>query len=108
VVDDDPAIRRLTVECLREIGYLTMEAASGTAALTLLERVDRCDLVIMDEVMPGLSGQETARIACRARPELKVLFLSGYAAHKGVGQEMWLRKPFKTPTLAEAISNALQ
>jgi CheY-like chemotaxis protein len=86
---------------------LTIEADRGIAALTLLERADRCDLVIMDDVMPGLSGQEMARIARRARPELKILFLNAYAAHEGVADPR-LKKPFKTPTLAEAISNALQ
>jgi len=108
IVDDDAAVRWLTVECLREIGYTVMEADSGRAALTLLEHEDPYDLVVMDEVMPGLSGQDTARMARRARPELKVLFLSGYAACGEVGDDSWLQKPFKTRTLAMAVSRALQ
>jgi two-component system, cell cycle sensor histidine kinase and response regulator CckA len=62
----------------------------------------------MDEVMPGLSGQDTVRIARRARPELKVLFLSGYAECGELGDDIWLQKPFKTRTLAKAVSRALQ
>jgi signal transduction histidine kinase len=108
VVDDDPAVRRLTVECLSEFGYSTMEADSGKAALTLLKGKDRCDLVVMDEVMPGLSGRETARLARCARPGLKVLFLSGYVADDDGGDDIWLRKPFKARSLAEAVSKALQ
>jgi CheY-like chemotaxis protein len=109
VVDDDPAVRELTIGCLREFGCSTVEADCGEAALTLLKGEGRCDLVVMDEVMPGLSGQETARLARRVRPGLKVLFLSGYAANDDDGSgDIWLRKPFRTRSLAEAVSKALQ
>ncbi len=108
VVDDDPAVRKLTVEYLREFGYSTVEADNGEAALTLLKGEDRCDLVVMDELMPGLSGQETVRLARRARPGLKVIFLSGYAADQDRGDDIWLMKPFQARSLAEAISKALQ
>jgi signal transduction histidine kinase len=109
VVDDDAAVRLVTVECLREIGYSVAEADSGGAALTLLERDAPCDLVVMDQVMPGLSGQDTVRLARRARPDLKVLFLTGYAtSREEVCHDIWLQKPFKTVVLAEAVSRALQ
>jgi signal transduction histidine kinase/CheY-like chemotaxis protein len=108
VVDDDAAVRWVTVECLREAGYRVAEADGGRAALTLLEREDPCDLVVMDHVMPGLSGQDTVRLARRARPELKVLFLSGHAARGEAGGDIWLQKPFKTQALAEAVLRALQ
>src|SRR5215471_3692952 len=107
VVDDDAAVRGVTVECLREAGYQVVEADSGRAALTLLERDDPCDLVVMDHVMPGLSGRDTVRLARHARPELKVLFLSGYAAWEEARGDLWLQKPFKTQALAEAVSRAL-
>ena len=108
VVDDDAAVRWVTVECLREAGYRVAQADNGRAALTLLERHDPCDLVVMDHVMPGISGQDTVRLARRARPELKVLFLSGYAAWEEAGGDIWLQKPFKTQALAEAVTRALQ
>jgi CheY-like chemotaxis protein len=84
-----------------------VEADSGRAALTLLKRDEPCDLVVMDHVMPGLSGQDTVRLARRGRPELKVLFLSGYATLGEAGGDIWLQKPFKTQTLADAVSRAL-
>jgi CheY-like chemotaxis protein len=109
VVDDDATVRWVTVECLREIGYSVTEADNGTVALTLLERDSLCDLVVMDQVMPGLSGLDTVRLARRARPEVKVLFLSGYTrCGEEVGRDIWLQKPFKTEALAEAVSRALQ
>jgi len=108
VVDDDPVVREVTVESLREFGYSTVEADSGEAALTLLRCEDRCDLVVMDEVMPGLSGQETVRLARCARPGLKVLFVTGYAGDDDGGDDIWLQKPFKARNLAEAVAKALQ
>jgi CheY-like chemotaxis protein len=111
VVDDDPGVRRLTVECLQEIGYSVLEADSGRAALALLERGDRFDLVVMDQVMPGLSGQETARLARRTRPGLKVLFMSGYAGmaeyEREARRDSWLEKPFRAEVLVGAVSAAL-
>ena len=108
VVDDDAAVRWVTVECLREAGYCVAEADGGRVALTLLEREDPCDLVVMDHVMPGLSGQDTVRLARHARPELKVLFLSGHAAWGEAGGDIWLQKPFEKQALAEAVLRALQ
>jgi signal transduction histidine kinase len=108
VVDDDAAVRSVTADCLREIGYSVTEAESGRAALTLLECRERCDLVVMDQVMPGLSGQDTVALARRARPELRVLFLSGYARCGEIGEDIWLQKPFNARTLADAVSRALQ
>jgi len=111
VVDDDPGVRCVTVECLQEIGYSVLEADSGRAALALLERGDPFDLVVMDQVMPGLSGQETARLARRTSPGLKVLFMSGYAGIAGYAadarHDSWLAKPFRAELLVGAVSTAL-
>ena len=107
VVDDDPDVRWITSEDLREIGYLVTEADSGRAALAILERGDPCDLMIADLVMTGLTGVDTVRLARRTRPDLKVLFCSGYADmsrfEKDIGNETLLRKPFRPDTLAEAV-----
>ncbi len=112
VVDDDPDVRWITAEDLREIGYLVTEADSGRAALAILERGDPCDLMIADLVMNGLTGVDTVRLARRTRPDLKVLFCSGYADmsrfEKDIGNETLLRKPFRPDTLAEAVHTALQ
>src|SRR5215831_3624534 len=112
VVDDDLDVRWITSEDLREIGYLVTEADSGRAALAILERGDPCDLMIADLVMNGLTGVDTVRLARRIRPDLKVLFCSGYADmsrfEKDVGNEILLKKPFTRDTLAEAVHIALQ
>ena len=112
VVDDDPDVLWITSEDLREIGYLVTEADSGRAALAILERGGPCDLMIADLVMTGLTGVDTVRLARRTRPDLKVLFCSGYADmsrfEKDIGNETLLRKPFRPDTLAEAVHTALQ
>jgi CheY-like chemotaxis protein len=111
VVDDDPDVRWVTVECLREIGHFVAEADSGRAALAILERGDPCDLLMMDVVMPGLSGREAVRLARQTRSDLKVLFVTGYADKlefegDGVGDPL-IKKPFKPADLAEAVRQAL-
>jgi signal transduction histidine kinase/CheY-like chemotaxis protein len=111
VVDDDPDVRWIISEDLREIGYLVTEADSGSAALAILERDDPCDLMIADLVMNGLTGVDTVRLARRTRPDLKVLFCSGYADMSRFEEEIigetLLKKPFGPDTLAEAVHSAL-
>jgi signal transduction histidine kinase/CheY-like chemotaxis protein len=112
VVDDDPDVRWITSEDLREIGYLVTEADSGRAALAILERDDPCDLMIADLVMNGLTGVDTVRLARCTRPDLNVLFCSGFADMSkfegDIGNETVLKKPFRRDTLAEAVHAALQ
>ena len=110
VVDDDPRVRWVTVECLREIGHFVAEADSGRSALTLLERGDPCDLVVIDQLMPGLLGTETVRLARLKRPELKVLFVTGYADkfEPETSSDPLIMKPFKPAALAEAVRSVLR
>src|SRR6516165_6316973 len=108
VVDDDAAVRWVTVEYLREIGHLVEEADCGRAALTLLERDNLYDLVVMDQLMPGLLGTETVRLARITHPDLKVLFVTGYTDKFDLGsRDPIIMKPFKPEILAEAVSTAL-
>jgi signal transduction histidine kinase/ActR/RegA family two-component response regulator len=112
VVDDDPDVRWIIAQDLQEIGYVVTEADSGRAALAILEQDARCDLMVADLVMPGLSGLDTLRLARRTRPDLKVLFASGYADLSRFGGNLsshtLIKKPFKSETLAEAVQTALQ
>jgi signal transduction histidine kinase len=108
VVDDDPDVRWLTIEYLREIGHFVAEADSGRAALAILQRGDPCDLIVMDQGMPGLLGTETLRLARRTRPELKVLFVTGYADKFEGSSDPLIMKPFTLATLAEAVRDALR
>jgi PAS domain S-box-containing protein len=112
VVDDDPDVRWVTAECLRGIGHDVTEARNGGSALTILERGDPFDLLVMDLAMPGLSGAETVRLARRTRPDLKALFCTGYADvsrfEDESGGDALLRKPFGPDALIEAVQQALQ
>jgi CheY-like chemotaxis protein len=112
VVDDDPDVRWITAEDLREIGYTVTEADSGRAALAILERDEPYDLMIVDLVMTGLSGADTARLARLTRPNLRVLFCSGYADlprfEADVDNAVLLNKPFHPNILADAVRTALR
>jgi signal transduction histidine kinase/ActR/RegA family two-component response regulator len=112
VVDDDPEVRWIIAQYLQEMGCVVTEAESGRAALAILEQNTPCDLMVTDLVMPGLSGLDTLRLARRDRPDLKVLFVSGYADLSRFGDNLsnqpLLKKPLKLETLAEAVQTALQ
>ena len=112
VVDDDPDVRWVIVQDLGEIGYSIAEAGSGEDALAILERGGPCDLMLIDLVMPGLSGPDTVRLARRKRPDLKVVFASGYADISrfatNLGDETLVKKPFTLETLAGSVQAALQ
>lgn len=109
VVDDDTDVREIAVQMLRQAGYRVAEAASGHAALAALARGERCDLLVIDMVMPGLNGLETVRRARERRPALKTLFMTGYAdaaADLAVAGAM-IKKPFRLAELEEAVRRAL-
>ena len=111
VVDDDPDVRWITAEKLREFGYTVTEADSGRAALAMLERDEPCDLMVADLMMPGLSGTDTVQLARRMRPSLKALFISGYTERSRfegeLGNDVVLKKPFELKTLVAAVQTAL-
>ena len=109
VVEDDTRVRRVTVARLLDSGYTVIEAGTGTEALELLEARGDISLLFTDIVMPGgMSGDELAVAARRLRPDLKVLFTSGYAEPSVAGRslrddESWLRKPYTARELAERL-----
>ena len=80
MVEDDPAVRAITSEMLRDLGYTVVEAAAGLAALALLEN-QPFDMVFSDVILPdGMSGPDLAAEIRNRRPELPVLLTSGYTA----------------------------
>jgi PAS domain S-box-containing protein len=114
VVEDDDDVRTYSVEILRELGYRVIEAHDGASALRLLERQSRVDLLFTDVVLPGgMTGAQVAAQAREVRPDLKVLFTTGYARNaiihhgrldKGV---RLVTKPFSSAELAGKIRDAL-
>lgn len=114
VVEDDPAVRGSIVMLLEKLGYATLEAANGDAALAVLDRDAAIDLLFTDMVMPGgMSGLDLAREAVRRHRNLKVLLTSGYSktvleiAGHMAGDFPLLAKPYSSPALREAIRSAL-
>ena len=106
VVEDDAAVRYLTVRILRRHGYDVREAADADAALRACHEFDRPpDLLVTDIVMPRTSGRTLARQLAVLRPGLRVLYMSGYTdnaiVHQGVLDEgtAFLQKPFSAETL---------
>lgn len=111
VVDDEPTIRMLIRDVLVERGYIPLEAPDGPTALKLLQSNMRIDLLITDVGLPGgMNGRQVADAARVARPNLKVLFITGYAENAVVGNGhlapgmQLLTKPFEM----EALGNRIQ
>ena len=99
VVDDDPQVRATIVRALHALGYRTGEAADGEAALAALRAAEPPSLVILDYVMPGMDGAETARAIAAIDPDLPIIFSTGHAALRALraaaGEEAAvLEKPF--------------
>jgi CheY-like chemotaxis protein len=79
VVDDEPGVRAVTAGFLRRAGYAVLESSSGLDALEAVQQYADIALVVMDVKMPGMNGGEAARHIHARRPELPVLFVTGYA-----------------------------
>jgi CheY-like chemotaxis protein len=110
VVDDDDDVRQLTAESLGESGYRIVEAASGEAALALIDAGQPVDLVIADFAMPGMNGRVFANEAKARRPGLRVLYVTGYADASVLALEpgeQLLQKPFRVADLAKCVAEAL-
>jgi CheY-like chemotaxis protein len=113
VVEDDARVRRITIARLRSLGYQVIAADSGASAMALLLAHPGVAMIFTDVVMPGgMDGDELAEVALAARPDLKVLFTSGYAepaiARQGLSAGAWLKKPYTAAELAEKIREVLR
>jgi DNA-binding response OmpR family regulator len=110
VLDDDPDVREIVTGVLAGIGYVVEGTSEAEAALAMLEGFEP-DLLIVDFAMPGTNGAEVARSARLRRPDLPVLFLSGFAdsaaLEAAVGDAPLLRKPFRPVELAAAVRAVL-
>ncbi|MFC0408963.1 ATP-binding protein [Roseomonas elaeocarpi] len=111
LVEDEPAVRALAAETLRERGYVVLEAADGPSGLAALAPPARVDLLLTDVGLPGLNGRQLADAAREMRPMLPVLFITGYAGmalNNGLPPGMAaVAKPFSLDDLADKVAAML-
>jgi CheY-like chemotaxis protein len=107
LVDDDNAVRATTVRLLKSLGYEAMSARSGDEAMEIARtHAGPIDIMLCDIAMPGRSGPEVARDVKAIRPEIRVLFVSGYpeGGEDTVAAAGFLQKPFTRVALAEKLA----
>ncbi|MCP1418961.1 signal transduction histidine kinase [Pseudomonas laurylsulfativorans] len=109
IVEDDPAVRVLVSTVLSDLGYAFVEACDGDSAVPILASAQRIDLLISDVGLPGMNGRQLAEIGRQLRPDLRVLFITGYAEHAAVrggfldpGMQM-ITKPFTFDLLTAKV-----
>jgi CheY-like chemotaxis protein len=109
VVEDDATVRSIISDVLKDLGYNVLLAADARPAITLLQSDQRIDLMVSDVVLPHVNGRKLAEMARGLRPNLKVLFVSGYAENATFrgdfldpGMDM-LTKPFALDALGAKV-----
>jgi CheY-like chemotaxis protein len=114
LVEDELLVRQLTREILRRSGYRVLEASDGVEALRVLrDHSDRIDLLLTDVVMPGMSGYELVELARPLRPDMQILYVSGYSEEAITRQGQLaehielLAKPFTPGVLTAKIRQLL-
>jgi CheY-like chemotaxis protein len=114
VVDDEASVRTLIDEVLQELGYQVLQADLGARGLQILESSHRIDLLITDVGLPGgMNGRQLADAALVSRPDLKILFITGYAENAVIGAGQLrpgmhiLTKPFSLETLGFRIRDII-
>ena len=115
IIDDEETIRMLVAEVLGEAGYRVIEAPDGPSGLETLRSDQRIDLLISDVGLPGgMNGRQIADAARETRPELKVLFITGYAENAAVGNGLLapgmevITKPFVMADLAAKVHEMIE
>jgi len=115
LVEDDAALRKLISSALRKYGYSVREAGSGGEALILCEKEQGpIDLMLTDVVMPRMNGRELAERLRLSRPEIKVLYMSGYTTnaivHHGIldAEINFVQKPVKVLSLMQKVREVLE
>ncbi len=110
IVDDDPDVREIMTGVLSDLGYVVHVANHGEEAINSLIKFNP-DLLVIDFAMPGINGADVAAAARKHDPELRILFVSGFAdraaLESAVGKAPLLRKPFRPVELAAAVRDAL-
>jgi CheY-like chemotaxis protein len=112
LVEDEEEVRVLIRDELRKLGYRIIEARNGVeACLVATPHIGKLKLLLTDIVMPGMNGTELARHLRVVKPELKLLFISGYTDDVGIGAgdpaSAYLQKPFTPEALASSVRELL-
>lgn len=113
VVEDDPSVRLLVREVLEELGYLPIEAGDATDAIPILRSDRHIDLMVSDVGLPGMNGRQLADVARERRPDLPILFVTGYAENAAIRAEFlgtnmdMITKPFALDALATKIDQMM-
>ena len=114
IVEDDKAVLMTTQAFLKQFGYSVLVAASPEEALRMAgEYAEPIHLLITDVILPGMNGRELARRLAETRPDMKILFMSGYTAnviaHRGILEEdvMFLAKPYTRGALSRKVRETL-
>ncbi|WP_460595709.1 ATP-binding protein [Geomonas sp. Red276] len=113
IVEDEEPMRVVTTQLLEECGYRVIPCGSGQEAVGICQESGHLDLILSDVVMPGMNGKEMAERIRGIRPELKVLFMSGYTANlvaqRGIVEEgtFFIQKPFNIHQLHRKIHEVL-
>lgn len=112
LVEDDSSVRELVRDELQKLGYRVLESKNGLeACLVATQQVGHFQLLLTDVVMPGMSGTELAQHLRILKPDLRILFISGYADDVGIGAHDqlsdYLQKPFTPELLSQRIRRLL-
>jgi PAS domain S-box-containing protein len=114
VVEDDHSLRELVVELLEESGYKVVEAVDAKEAINIAKKKKNIHLLLTDVIMPTMSGSELAKQICKLRPQMKVLFMSGYSgdlvANHGILEAATnlVEKPFTKHALLTKVRAVLE
>jgi PAS domain S-box-containing protein len=113
IVEDDPSVRILVREVLNELSYRAIEAEDAVTAIPILQSDQPIDLMVSDVGLPGMNGRQLAEVARQHRPDLPILFVTGYAENAAIragflGTNMtMITKPFALEHLARKISDLM-
>ena len=115
LVEDETAVRELSRQILQRQGYRVLSAASGPEAIQLMmETTETVSMLVTDVMMPEMNGWQLAEHLLEHRPEMKVLFVSGYSRDRSMPNRLdpnrmaWLQKPFSPARLADRVHAMLK
>lgn len=115
LVEDETAVRELSRQILQRQGYRVLSAASGPEAIRLMmETTETISMLVTDVMMPEMNGWQLAEQLLEQRPEMKVLFVSGYSRDRSMPNRLdphrmaWLQKPFSPARLADRVHAMLK